>query len=97
MVFKTWANTDVFDIIKGHLIDEGLTEEEALNKMLTLTDDERSQIIEGPALQNTIRTLETRRDKMDKKRPGSSNQSAGGGSQSVGGALYKAYGRLRGV
>ena len=40
-------DVDVFDIVKGHLIDEGLTEEEALKKMLTLTDEERSEIIEG--------------------------------------------------
>ena len=40
-------STDLFDIVKGHLIDEGLTEEEALKKMLTLTDEERSEIIEG--------------------------------------------------
>jgi len=40
-------DADLFDIIKGHLIDEGLSEEEALKKMLTLTDDERSEIIEG--------------------------------------------------
>ena len=40
-------DVDIFDIVKGHLIDEGLTEEEALKKMLTLTDDERSEIIEG--------------------------------------------------
>ena len=40
-------DADLFDLIKGHLIDEGLTEEEALKKMLTLTDDERSEIIEG--------------------------------------------------
>ena len=41
------AGADLFDIVKGHLIDEGLTEEEALKKMLTLTDEERSEIIEG--------------------------------------------------
>ena len=40
-------SVDLFDIVKGHLIDEGLTEEEALKKMLTLTDEERSEIIEG--------------------------------------------------
>ena len=40
-------SADPFDIVKGHLIDEGLTEEEALKKMLTLTDEERSEIIEG--------------------------------------------------
>ena len=40
-------SADLFDIVKGHLIDEGLTEEEALKKMLTLTDEERTEIIEG--------------------------------------------------
>ncbi len=40
-------SADLFDIVKGHLIDEGLTEQEALKKMLTLTDEERSEIIEG--------------------------------------------------
>ena len=40
-------SVDLFDIVKGHLIDEGLTEEEALKKMLTLTDEERTEIIEG--------------------------------------------------
>ena len=39
-------DADLFDIIKGHLIDEGLTEEEALKKMLTLTDDEREAILD---------------------------------------------------
>jgi len=40
-------DVDLFDIIKGHLIEEGLTEEEALAKMLDLTDEERTEIIEG--------------------------------------------------
>ena len=40
-------DVDLFDVVKGHLVDEGLTEEEALKKMLTLTDEERSEIIEG--------------------------------------------------
>ena len=38
---------DFLDIIKGHFIEEGLTEEEALAKMLDLTDEERTEIIEG--------------------------------------------------
>ena len=87
-------DADLFDLIKGHLIDEGLTEEEALKKMLTLTDDERSQIIEGPALQNTIKTLETKRDKMSKN-SGSFNSTPRTG-QSYGAALYKAYQRQKG-
>ena len=40
-------DVDLFDVVKGHLVDEGLTEEEALKKMLTLTDEERTEIIEG--------------------------------------------------
>ena len=40
-------DVDLFDIIKGHFIEEGLTEEEALAKMFDLTDEERTEIIEG--------------------------------------------------
>ena len=52
-------SADLFDIVKGHFIDEGLTEEEALKKMITLTDEERSEIIEGSC-----------GSKKDKKRKG---------------------------
>ena len=38
---------DVFDTIKQYLIDEGATEEEALKQMLTLTDEQRTEILEG--------------------------------------------------
>ena len=44
---KVQDDVDLFDIIKGHFIEEGLTEEEALTKMLDLTDEERTEIIEG--------------------------------------------------
>ena len=40
-------DADLFDIIKGHFIEEGLTEEEAFAKMFDLTDEERTEIIEG--------------------------------------------------
>ena len=40
-------DVDLFDVIKGHFIEEGLTEEEALAKMIDLTDEERTEIIEG--------------------------------------------------
>tara|TARA_R100000030_G_scaffold37263_1_gene27971 strand:- start:2501 stop:3142 length:642 start_codon:yes stop_codon:yes gene_type:complete len=43
-------SADLFDIVKGHLIDEGLTEEEALKKMLTLTDEERTEMVEGSCM-----------------------------------------------
>ena len=38
---------DVFDTIKEYLIGEGATEEEALKQMLSLTDEQRTEIIEG--------------------------------------------------
>tara|TARA_B100000035_G_scaffold80536_1_gene67514 strand:+ start:79 stop:978 length:900 start_codon:yes stop_codon:yes gene_type:complete len=38
---------DVFDTIKEYLIDEGATEEEALKQMLALTDEQRTEILEG--------------------------------------------------
>ena len=41
---------DVFDIVKGHLIDEGATEEEALKRMATMTEEERNEIIEGSCM-----------------------------------------------
>ncbi len=38
---------DVFDTIKEYLIGEGATEEEALQQMLSLTDEQRTEILEG--------------------------------------------------
>ena len=43
---------DVFDIVKGYLIGEGLTEEEALAKMVNMTEEEKAEIVEmnaGPS------------------------------------------------
>ena len=39
------ADVDLFDIVKGRLLDEGLTEEESLDVMLTLTLDEINEVI----------------------------------------------------
>ena len=41
------AGADLFDIVKGHLVSEGLTEEEAIQKMVTMTEEERNEILEG--------------------------------------------------
>ena len=38
---------DVVDIVKGHLIDEGATEEEALKAMLSMTEEQINAIVEG--------------------------------------------------
>ena len=49
--FKNYSSrmeeVDIFDTIKEYLIGEGATEEEALKQMLTLTDEQRTEIIEG--------------------------------------------------
>ena len=39
-------SADLFDIVKGHLVSEGLTEEEAIQKMVTMTEEERNAIAE---------------------------------------------------
>ena len=40
------ADVDLFDIVKGKLLDEGLTEEESLDVMLTLTLEEINEVIQ---------------------------------------------------
>ena len=40
-------SADLFDIVKGHLVSEGLTEEEAIQKMVTMTEEERNAIAEA--------------------------------------------------
>ena len=45
-------SADLFDIVKGYLIDEGLSEEDALKKMLEMTEEEKAEIVEmnaGPS------------------------------------------------
>ena len=46
------AGADLFDIVKGHLMSEGLSEEDALKKMLEMTEEEKAEIVEmneGPS------------------------------------------------
>jgi hypothetical protein len=40
-------HTDLFDIVKGHLMNEGATEKEALKRMVNMTEEERQDIIEA--------------------------------------------------
>ena len=40
-------SADLFDIVKGYLLDEGATEEEALKRMAVMTEEERNEIIES--------------------------------------------------
>ena len=49
---SSMEEVDVFDIVKGYLIGEGLTEEEALAKMVNMTEEEKAEIVEmnaGPS------------------------------------------------
>ena len=39
-------SADLFDIVKGHLMSEGLSEEDALKKMLDMTEEEKTEILE---------------------------------------------------
>lgn len=44
---KLNQDLDLFDIVKGYLLDEGATEEEALKRMAVMTEEERNEIIES--------------------------------------------------
>jgi|LakMenE18May11ns_1017448.scaffolds.fasta_scaffold9610678_2 hypothetical protein len=89
---------DLFDVILEHLIAEGYanTNEAALAIMANMSEEWRQSIVEGGALQNTIKYLEGKRDAMNANKSGSANTAAPG-KQSVGAAAYKAYQRLQGV
>ena len=53
------ADTDLFDIIKGQLLDEGLTEEEIKDIMLTLTPDEiMNEMNQGPSTPVSVDDVE---------------------------------------
>lgn len=44
---SSMEEVDVFDIVKGHLIDEGLTEKEAVAKMVNMTQEEMQSILDS--------------------------------------------------
>jgi len=89
---------DLFDYLLEYLVAEGYadTNKAALAIMANMSEEWKQSIVEGDALQNTIKTLEGKRDAMNANKPGSAN-TADPGKQSVGAATYKAYQRLRGV
>ena len=66
-------DTDLFDIIKGHLIDEGFadTEEAAHSIMASMSEGWKQSIVEGPQ-SFPFKKVEK---KMDKLRPGSHAQN----------------------
>jgi len=59
-----YASADLFDIVKGQLLDEGLSEEEIKDIMLTLTPDEiMKEMNQGPSTPVSI-------DKVEFPKPG---------------------------
>ena len=46
MWYRCATGVDLFDIVKGRLLDEGLTEEESLDVMLTLTLEEINEALQ---------------------------------------------------
>ena len=89
----------LYDTILCHLLDEGFasTVEDAEKIMSVMTEGWVQSILEGAALDNSIKTLEGKRDAMNANKSGSAN-TAGPGKQSVGAATYQAYQRrLQGV
>ena len=73
-----YNDVDLFDIVKGQLLDEGLTENEVLDVMTTLTIDEINEALAGNVARlaaagtvaalgvDTIRKQMQNKDKMDK-------------------------------
>ena len=49
---SSMEEVDAFDIVKGHLIDEGATEEEALKAMLTMTEEDINAVVEAYVVTN---------------------------------------------
>ena len=96
---KANENVEVYNMVFNHLIEEGFaSSKENAEKIISVMSDEWiSSIVEGAALDNTISTLEGKRDAMNANKSGSAN-TAGPGKQSVGAATYQAYQRrLQGV
>ena len=70
------AGVDLFDIVKGHLIDEGLTEEEALKKMVSLTEEEIQEMgalldrVKSAGREVAVRTGERVGERVGKEKAG---------------------------
>ena len=86
------------EILVDYLLGEGFASDEKSAQAIAsvMSEEWKQSIVEGDALRNTIKTLEGKRDAMNREKPGSANTAALG-KQSVGAATYKAYQRLRGV
>ena len=67
------ADADLFDIVKGQLLDEGLTEEEIKDIMLTLTPDEimeeLSDVVKRNDAINKANAMKAAQEKREKSTP----------------------------
>ena len=67
------ASADLFDIVKGQLIDEGLSEEEIRDIMLTLTPDEimeeLSDIVKRNDAINKANAMKAAQERREKSTP----------------------------
>jgi len=85
---SSMEEVDVFDIVKGHLIDEGATEEEALKAMLTMTEEDINAVVEAYVVTNADKKGNT---------PAYQNYLKGMKNKKTGEPLYKAAPHLKGV
>ena len=85
---SSMEEVDVFDIVKGHLIDEGATEEEALKAMLTMTEEDINAVVEAHVVTNADKKGNT---------PAYQNYLKGMKNKKTGEPLYKAAPHLKGV
>ena len=88
------ASADLFDIVKGQLLDEGLTEEEIRDIMLTLTPDEimeeLSDVVKRNDALNRERAMKAAQERKvpDKVREASKRQYTAGGPKDTGANKY---------
>ena len=79
---------DVFDIVRGHLIDEGATESEAIKAMLSMTEEEINAVVEAYTVTNADKKGNT---------PAYQNYMKGMKNKKTGEPMYKAAPHLKGV
>ena len=84
---SSMEEVDVFDIVKGYIIDEGATEEEAIKVMLAMTEEDIDAVVEAYVVTNA-----------DKKGNTPAYQNYMKGMKGKDGKpLYKAAPHLKGV
>ena len=85
---SSMEEVDVFDIVKGHLIDEGATESEAIKAMLSMTEEEINAVVEAYTVTNADKKGNT---------PAYQNYLKDMKNKKTGEPMYKAAPHLKGV